>query len=45
MGIDKIILGTVAVFNPALVKEAVKKYKGKIILAIDVYNDKIAIGG
>lgn len=45
MGIDKIILGTVAVFNPALVKEAVKKYKEKIILAIDVYDDKIAIGG
>ncbi len=45
MGIDKIILGTVAVFNPDIVKEAVKKYKEKIILAIDVYNDKIAIGG
>lgn len=45
MGIDKIILGTVAVFNPALVKEAVKKYKEKIILAIDVYDDRIAVGG
>ncbi|MDO8733745.1 MAG: 1-(5-phosphoribosyl)-5-[(5-phosphoribosylamino)methylideneamino]imidazole-4-carboxamide isomerase [Elusimicrobiota bacterium] len=45
MGIDKIILGTVAVFNPDMVKEAVKKYKEKIILAIDVYDDKIAVGG
>ena len=41
LGIDKIILGTVAVFNPDMVKEAVKKYKEKIILAIDVYDDKI----
>ncbi len=45
MGIDKIILGTIAVFNPALVKEAVRKYKDKIILAIDVFDDKIAVGG
>jgi phosphoribosylformimino-5-aminoimidazole carboxamide ribotide isomerase len=45
MGIDKIILGTVAVFNPDIVKEAVKKYKDKIIIAIDVYDDKIAVGG
>jgi len=45
LGIDKIILGTVAVFNPDMVKEAVKKYKEKIILAIDVYDDKIAVGG
>mgnify|MGYP001579659532 FL=1 len=45
MGIDKIILGTVAVFNLDIVKEAVKKFKEKIILAIDVYDDKIAIGG
>ena len=45
MGIDKIILGTIAVFNPDIVKEAVKKYKEKIILAIDVYDDKIAVGG
>lgn len=45
MGIDKIILGTVAVFNSDIVKEAVKKYKDKIIIAIDVYDDKIAIGG
>ncbi len=44
-GIDKIILGTVAVFNPDVVKEAVKKYKDKIILAIDVIDEKVAIGG
>ena len=45
MGIDKIILGSVAVFNPDMVKEAVKKYKDKIIIAIDVYDDRIAVGG
>ncbi|MDD5686954.1 MAG: 1-(5-phosphoribosyl)-5-[(5-phosphoribosylamino)methylideneamino]imidazole-4-carboxamide isomerase [Elusimicrobia bacterium] len=45
MGIDKIILGTVAVFNPELMKEAVKKFKDRIILAIDVFDGKIAIGG
>src|SRR3989339_178922 len=45
IGIDKIIIGTVAVFNPDVVKEAVKKFKDKIIIAIDVFDDKIAIGG
>jgi len=45
LGINKIIIGTIAVFNPDIVKDAVAKYGDKIILAIDVWDDKIAIGG
>lgn len=45
MGIDKVILGTVSVFNPEIFEKAVKKYKNKIILAIDVLDRRIAIGG
>ncbi|MEW6558293.1 MAG: 1-(5-phosphoribosyl)-5-[(5-phosphoribosylamino)methylideneamino]imidazole-4-carboxamide isomerase [Elusimicrobiota bacterium] len=45
MGVDKVILGTLAVFNPDIVKEAVKKFNEKIIVAIDVLDEKIAIGG
>src|SRR3989339_397772 len=45
IGIDKIIIGTVAAFNPDIVKEAIKKYNDKIILAIDIFDNKIAIGG
>ncbi|MFH1540730.1 MAG: 1-(5-phosphoribosyl)-5-[(5-phosphoribosylamino)methylideneamino]imidazole-4-carboxamide isomerase [Elusimicrobiota bacterium] len=45
IGIDKIILGTVAVVDAEIVKEAVKKYKDKIMLAIDVTDEKVAIDG
>ncbi|OQA92657.1 MAG: 1-(5-phosphoribosyl)-5-((5-phosphoribosylamino)methylideneamino) imidazole-4-carboxamide isomerase [Elusimicrobia bacterium ADurb.Bin231] len=45
IGINKIIIGTSAVFNLCMLKEAVAKHNDKIILAIDVLDDKIAIGG
>ncbi len=45
LGAGKVILGTIAVFNPDIVREAVAKYGDKIILAIDVWDEKIAIGG
>ncbi len=35
LGIDRVILGTVAKENPALVEEACKKYPGKIVVGID----------
>ncbi len=44
-GIDKVILGTTVVYNPPLVEQAVTKFGDKIIIAIDVNDGKLAIGG
>lgn len=45
MGINKIIIGTIAVTNRELVKSLAADYPDNIILAIDVTENKIAIGG
>ena len=45
MGIDKVILGTVAYKNPVLVGEACRCYKGKIIVSIDSKDDYISVEG
>jgi phosphoribosylformimino-5-aminoimidazole carboxamide ribotide isomerase len=40
------ILGTVAVYNPEILRQAVKKYgPEKIIVAVDAKDGKVAIGG
>jgi len=44
-GIDKIIIGTLIVYNPETVREIVKSFPDRVIIAIDVINEKIAIGG
>ena len=44
-GISRVILGTVAVRNPALVIEACKKFPGKIAVGIDARDGKVAIEG
>ncbi len=46
MGVSRVILGTVAVSNKALVKEAVSKYGGnKIAVGIDAKNGQVALEG
>jgi phosphoribosylformimino-5-aminoimidazole carboxamide ribotide isomerase len=45
MGINYVILGTIAIYNPDLLKEAVNKYGDKVIAALDARGDKVAIGG
>lgn len=45
LGIDRIILGTVAVKNPALVIEACKKFPNKIVVGLDARNGYIATEG
>lgn len=45
MGINRVILGTVAVENPALVIEAAQKYPGKIIVGIDAKDGRVAVKG
>jgi phosphoribosylformimino-5-aminoimidazole carboxamide ribotide isomerase len=44
-GITRVILGTVAVKNPALVREASKAFPGKIAVGIDAKAGRVAIQG
>ena len=45
IGVDKIILGTVAIENPAFVREACERFPGKIIVGIDAKDGMVAIKG
>ena len=44
-GIARVILGTAALKNPALVKEACRKFPGKIAIGIDAKDSKVAVEG
>lgn len=44
-GVSRVILGTAALRNPALVKEACKAYPGKIAVGIDAKGGKVAVQG
>jgi phosphoribosylformimino-5-aminoimidazole carboxamide ribotide isomerase len=45
LGINRVILGTVAIEKPDLVKEACKKYPGRVIVGIDAKNGLVAVKG
>jgi phosphoribosylformimino-5-aminoimidazole carboxamide ribotide isomerase len=45
IGIDRIILGTAAIENPAFVQEACAKFPGRIIVGIDAKEGLVAIKG
>ncbi|MDR2090754.1 MAG: 1-(5-phosphoribosyl)-5-[(5-phosphoribosylamino)methylideneamino]imidazole-4-carboxamide isomerase [Clostridiales bacterium] len=45
LGIDRAIIGSAAVTNPALFQEAAKKYGGRIICGIDERNGRVSIKG
>jgi len=44
-GLARIILGTVAVENPALVREAARAFPGKVAVGIDARNGRVATKG
>jgi phosphoribosylformimino-5-aminoimidazole carboxamide ribotide isomerase len=44
-GIRRVILGTVAVRNPALVREACAKFPGRVAVGIDAKGGKVAVEG
>ena len=44
-GLARVILGTVAVENPALVREAAQAFPGKVAVGIDAKNGKVATKG
>ena len=45
IGIDRVILGTAAVTDEAFTKEAIRIYKDKIAIGIDIKNGNVAIKG
>lgn len=44
-GISRVILGTVAVKNPALVREACEHFPGQIVVGIDARGSRVAVEG
>lgn len=44
-GLHRVILGTVAVEDPTLVKEAARKFEGHVAVGIDARNGKVATRG
>jgi phosphoribosylformimino-5-aminoimidazole carboxamide ribotide isomerase len=45
LGIDRVILGTVAKENPALVAEACRLFPGRVVVGIDANNGFVAVRG
>jgi phosphoribosylformimino-5-aminoimidazole carboxamide ribotide isomerase len=45
LGVDRVILGTVAKENPALVAEACRKFPGRIVVGIDAKDGLVAVRG
>lgn len=44
-GLDRVILGTVAVRDPALVREAARLHPGRIVVGIDAKGGRVAVEG
>jgi len=45
LGVDKVILGSAAIKDPSFLKEACKKFNGKIALGLDAKKGLIAVSG
>ncbi len=45
LGVDRTIIGTSAAKDPGMVKEACKKFPGKVIVGIDAKDGKVAVKG
>jgi phosphoribosylformimino-5-aminoimidazole carboxamide ribotide isomerase len=45
IGIDRVILGTVAAKKPDIVREAAGKFPGKVLVGIDAKDGKVAVKG
>jgi phosphoribosylformimino-5-aminoimidazole carboxamide ribotide isomerase len=44
-GVDRIIIGTAAVRDPALVKDAARKFPGRVAVGLDSRDGKVAVEG
>lgn len=45
MGVDRVILGSVAIDNPNLVKQAAREFGDSVIVGVDAKNGKVAVHG
>ena len=45
IGVKRVVIGTEAILNPKLVKDACKSYPGQIVVGIDARNGLVAIEG
>ena len=45
LGVDRVILGTIALRNPALVREAARRFPGRIVVGIDARDGRVAVEG
>jgi phosphoribosylformimino-5-aminoimidazole carboxamide ribotide isomerase len=45
LGLSRVIIGTAAQRNPALVEEACRKFPGQIVVGIDAKNGMVAVQG
>ena len=45
IGIDRIVLGTIALKDPALVRQAARDYPGRIVVGIDAREGHVAVEG
>ena len=45
LSVTRVILGSVAVRNPELVREACQKFPGKVVVGIDAKNGEVAVEG
>ncbi len=45
IGLERLVLGTVAVKNPELVRQAATTYPGRIVVGIDAVKGKVAVEG
>lgn len=44
-GVTRVVMGTAALKNPDLVKEAARAYPGRIVVAVDAHGGKVAVEG
>lgn len=44
-GVDRVIIGTAAVRNPELVREAAKKFPGRVAVGLDARDGRVAVEG
>ena len=44
-GVNRVIIGTAAVRDPALVKEAARDYPGRVAVGLDARDGKVAVEG
>lgn len=45
LGVERVVLGTAAVTDPGLVREATRRYPGRVILALDAKGGRVATRG